>query len=285
MYKIILVLLIVAQTLSSAFAREDDYIRGSEEQPKPLLLNEKDKYLSAIEQANLLGAPNSIKDCGNSKFGYKDVCLGLSLAEFTKFKKLSLIQPTKFLKNQDVYSVRRKNIMGDVYGDCQYNNLSIMDGDRNPWGYKTPLGFTDVSCLESNTLLGLQVDVRYQFINERLASIEIKSEGGSQNKVNNINYIIEPLKQKLQEPSQSKLKVDNDGVNWNLYFIKWTDDVSKSSFNISWRTMSDKNYLDEVAGWSILINKTEPIRLYNEAVKQSREDTDNFINSKSKKDF
>ena len=235
MYKIILVLLIVAQTLSSAFAREDDYIRGSEEQPKPLLLNEKDKYLSAIEQANLLGAPNSIKDCGNSKFGYKDVCLGLSLAEFTKFKKLSLIQPTKFL--------------------------------------------------ESNTLLGLQVDVRYQFINERLASIEIKSEGGSQNKVNNINYIIEPLKQKLQEPSQSKLKVDNDGVNWNLYFIKWTDDVSKSSFNISWRTMSDKNYLDEVAGWSILINKTEPIRLYNEAVKQSREDTDNFINSKSKKDF
>lgn len=285
MYKLILVLLILAsQAFSNAFAREDDYIRGSEEQLKPLLLNEKDKYLSAIEQANLLGAPNSIKDCSNSKFSYKDVCLGVSLAEFTKFKKLALIQPTKLLKNQDVYSARKRNALGDIYGDCQYRNFSFMDDDRKIYGFKTPLEFSDIICLESNTFLGLGVDVGYIFINERLASIEITGNGGSKNRVENINFIVEPLKQKLQEPTENKLKVTR-GEDWDLYFMKWIEDLSKSSFKIGWRTLDSNNYQSEVGSWDILISKPDVIQLYKAAVKQSRIDTDNFINSKSKKDF
>jgi hypothetical protein len=283
--KLIIILgILVPQVFCNAFAGEDDYRRGYEEQPKPLLLNDKDKYLLAIDQASLVGAPNSIKDCANSKFSYKDVCLGVSLAEFTKFKKLSLIEPTKLLKNQDVYSARRRNVSGDIYGDCQYRNISFMEGHRNPYSYKTPLGFTDIICSEGNTFLGLTVDVNYVFINERLSSININSNGGDNNRVNSINFIAEPLIQKMQEPNEKKLVVGNEGVDWNKFFMRWSDDTSKSSFSIDWRTFNDK-YQGEVGSWTILINKPEVMRLYNEAVKQSRIDTDNFINSKSKNDF
>jgi len=284
MYKLILVLLLASQAFSNVFAREEDFIRGSEEQLKPLLLNDKDKYLSAIEQANLAGAPNSIKDCSNSKFTYKDVCLGVSLAEFTKFRKLALIQSTKPLKNQDVYSARKRNALGDVYGDCQYRNFSFMDDDSSPNGFKTPLGFSDILCFENNTLLGLTADVKYIFINERLASIEIIGHGGSQNSVKNINLIVEPLKQRLQEPAESKLKITS-GKDWDLYFMEWNEDISKSSFKLGWRTLDRENYQSEVSSWDVLISKPEVIRLYDDAVKQSRVDTDNFIDSKSKKDF
>ena len=142
----------------------------------------------------------------------------------------------------------------------------------------------NILCFENNTLLGLTADVRYIFINERLASIEIIGHGGSQNSVKNINLIVEPLKQRLQEPTESKLKITS-GKDWDLYFMEWNEDVSKSSFKIGWRTLDRENYQSEVGSWDVLISKPEVIRLYDDAVKQSRVDTDNFINSKSKKDF
>jgi len=269
--------------ITSSENSEVDYVRGAKQQPKPLLLNEKDKYLYAIEQANLVGAPNSIKDCVSSKFSFKDVCLGVTLAEFTNFRKLALIEPKTFLKNPDVYRAAKINAMGDAWGACRYHNITFDEVARFQWvpsSFQTPLGFTNIICDEDNTLLGLGVSVKYEFINERLVSIKVNGNSRDQNSIKSINFILDPLKQKLQEPTETNLKTNRD----RLYSMTWLGDNAKSSFKISWRSIRETSQ-DEVSSWDIEITKPEVGALYKSAVAQSIVDTQNSIDSKFKKDF
>lgn len=240
-------------------------------------------------------APASVQDCALKKFKFKNVCLGITLEQFSKIYTLSsdTMWDAAQLRKNGIRLVEHISNRAERRANCRYQSPSVnTDGVYFPLPYSYKL----VECKTSTeTLFGLNTSsVDYTFINDRLYKISIdlinvgvlnmyhdqykSSYQKYFDESSQLNEIISSvIDQKYTESNVIDLNKQSRNSN-SFYYSKWINQSDSTIFAILSNTST-------TLGNSVLITHPDIDGL----IVKARSDVSNFNKNKTKakqlKDF
>jgi len=216
-----------------------------------------DNYIEAAKAINEKLAPQSIGDCRERKFKYKDICLGISIGDFSKIYNIyaggladRLILSKFNVVLSDSLASRRNRSGRQV--DCAFESPSfdILETGKNPlieppqvsaFSFSLPIQYRKINCLskDADTIFGYPVSsVYFEFFNERLYNVEIQFYQAS--------FIFSLAYPEFREKYQA----------WFSTESKYSENISEFSEAVI-RERKDLQIVDKIGKWTNFNDSSE----------------------------